>query len=348
MRCRKSSEQAQNTSKPHGSSGITRSELDVLNRSLNIPPLYREGRSAQGVAIYTLFSRMCQNANLDYNYLTTVFSSARDKLRRENMDELKQDAARMCELAQQHNIPMKVNKLTKDAIYGLACLYREFVNNPEYKTVEFFHQIIPADLREKKYYHGTDKEKNGIGIMQDEKISAQTYDKNNYLTPVPGKAYLATDAGYSLIYALGGVLMGSEIPESWIKTNGRYGYIFEIDGTALDEIQPDEDAIGELIDKGLHQPVPELEWLYGLARRYLTPNELKKVKSGEFIYYAKTGKKLVSLMSDDEKFALIRYGASVAHHGDVKPSGVYRIDKCRSKELAKDGSNLFEIAESIN
>jgi hypothetical protein len=50
-------------------------------------------------------------------------------------------------------------------------------------------------------------------------------------------------------------------------------------------------------------------------------------------------------MNDTQKILLIDMGVHIANHGKVMPSGVYLIDKTRTKELKEDCSNILDISE---
>lgn len=67
----------------------------------------------------------------------------------------------------------------------------------------------------------------------------------------------------------------------------------------------------------------------------------------DYADFAAAGKHLVPMMSDDEKLQLIDFGAHIAHGGVVRPAECWEFDRARNEELAKDGSNFFEIARRV-
>lgn len=210
----------------------------------------------------------------------------------------------------------------------------------------------------KIYYHGTDNDKFAKSILSK---GIQPPDlsigKKSMLTPVEGKVYITPNLEYALIYAIGGNMIGSELPEFFYK-RGKYAWLFAIDGKELKDIQPDEDSVGEMIyylmtgselagetfnKKEWKRP----NWLLSLARRKLTHRQLSKVADGEYSYWALAGKKLLKIMSDKQKLELIDSGAHIAHTGPIKPKEAWRMPKEKNEALNKDGSNFFQIAERV-
>jgi 2'-5' RNA ligase/GNAT superfamily N-acetyltransferase len=191
---------------------------------------------------------------------------------------------------------------------------------------------IPRDILSKAFFHGEDNSAKAEQLLTTGIIPPGSEGKKpskGFLIPVPGRTYATSNPEYALIYALGADMAGSDLPESFIKGKGRYGYIFQIDNTSLADLQPDEDAIGEAIWRG------DYTWLSNLARQHLTEHQYRKVLEGEYAYFAVAGKKLAPLMSADRKFQMIRDGAAIASLGPMRISKAWRIDKTRSPELAR-------------
>lgn len=215
----------------------------------------------------------------------------------------------------------------------------------------------PAD-RKKTYYHGTSKEEAIVGIM---KYGIEPLDLTNdtkYMgsnfTPVKNKVYITPEIRYAVIYALGGDFIGHEFYRS--RSDEEYGYLCVINGKNLgDNIQPDEDSIGELLSQG------KIKWLTDLANRYLSDEEFNEDDEDEYesqslldavydgVAEAQTiaGKKLVGYMTDDQKLDLISKGAHIAHEGKLKPNEIWKIKKEDCKLLDKDATNFFTIATKI-
>lgn len=232
--------------------------------------------------------------------------------------------------------------------------------------------------KRRKYYHGTSSEQAAISIMK-EGIKVQYYDKGKgvNLIPVSGRNYITADLHYAIIYALGGVFLGTTAPPVANEEN-RYGYVFVIKGIQLGDIQPDEDVIGEMIMKvfswgtsydpsTLKRSLKFVESknkkkfiknvfndmnlrtvLKLYAMNNLTDKQLSKLKDGEYDMFAHAGKKLVKLLPEKILLTLITYGAHIANDSALQPFEAWKIDKLRSEELKQDGSNFFQIAEKVN
>lgn len=240
-----------------------------------------------------------------------------------------------------------------------------------------------------KYYHGTSSTISGKniiknGIQPPTLVLDNGKKRNNYQTPVEGKVYVTPSLAYAICYTIGGNIAGhaservpykgnedrfkreiSDDPTS--RYNGRYGYVFVIDGSKLQDIQPDEDSIGEFIGQILSkgslikymdahdamtmQAALDDDYLklhvLGLAQTYLAPSTLKRIKDGEAIYQSKAGKVIVKRMSDWAKVRMVEYGFHCAHTGPLVPDEVWRIDKAKRGWLNKDGSNFFDIAKRV-
>lgn len=200
-----------------------------------------------------------------------------------------------------------------------------------------------AQMQAQPFYHGTPEESAAQQIMQQGLIiPPDLKDRKGFLKPVAGKVYLTPNISYALIYALGANMAGSEFPADWYAKKGRYGYVFQMNGADLQDVQPDEDSVGEMLyeQKGPY-------WLKNLAERIVAPSRMKAVMSGEYIYFASVGKQLIRAMSPAQLSELMALGGHVAHTGSVKPMAAWRVDKTRSQEFSKDGSNFFQVAEKI-
>lgn len=151
------------------------------------------------------------------------------------------------------------------------------------------------------------------------------------MAPVEGRTYATSDPEYALIYALGANMAGNEMSEEtrkWITEKGRYGHIFEIDNDSLNRIQPDEDAVGEAVSNETYP------WLNELAEEHLHRDydefgwsQLDRIMRGEYADWAHGGKRLVGLMTQEQKYQMIRDGASIANLGEMTFKNVWRIDK---------------------
>jgi hypothetical protein len=117
--------------------------------------------------------------------------------------------------------------------------------------------------------------------------------------------------------------------------------LFQIEGSLLKDIQPDEDSVGEMVHN------QKLPWLNSMAQRIVAPSRYKKCMDGWYAFYASIGKQLLKQMNDFQKKQIIDAGAHVAHQGAIKPSAAWRFDKLLCKLLVEDGSNFFQLAEKV-
>ncbi len=177
-----------------------------------------------------------------------------------------------------------------------------------------------------------------------------------------GRMYMTPSIQYALIYALGGVKMETEPWDGDKAPDKRYGAVFTIPGSELQDIQPDEDAVGEMLHDVLTNKLAhrdyhyellkspnDLKWLEYSAQRYLTPLQIQKVKRYDDIgHLIVAGKKLVGYLTDAQKLQLIDLGASIANQGGVHPSECWLVDKLDSMKYSKDGSNFFQVAHKTS
>lgn len=185
---------------------------------------------------------------------------------------------------------------------------------------------IPPDIKKRRFFHATNVESEAKSILKSGTVKPGQTEHVSKLTPVEGRAYATQDLEYALIYALGGAMAGHDLPESFFES-GQFGYIFEIDQNSLDDIQPDEDSIGEAIYDQRYG------WLNKLAKRVLTPRQHSDVMDGFYDEWASAGKKLVGKMTDEQKYGLIRDGAHIANLGELEIKNVWKVDKTKSADF---------------
>lgn len=210
------------------------------------------------------------------------------------------------------------------------------------------------------YYHGTSSIESVIGILRDESIKPSVNRSRRTAVPVLGRMYMTRSIYYALIYAMGGIKMGTSPWKGDDTPDRRYGAVFIIPGTELRDIQPDEDAVGEILHDVLKNSAThdyrydllkfpqDLNWLKWMAEINLTPLQLKKLINYEdYGHLIVAGKKLVKILNNDQKLMLIDLGASIAHEGGVKPAECWLVDKMDSEKYSKDGSNFFQVARKV-
>lgn len=200
----------------------------------------------------------------------------------------------------------------------------------------------PAELRGRVYYHGTPVAVWGQRILRTGRIEPREMTKvlkqtKAFTTPVRGKVYLTPSREQAVVYALWD---RPGVPE------GRYGYIFEIPGDALQDVEPDEDVVGMMAAAGLD--VERYRWLTTwnilhpavgamsdddlaavgrLAEKHLSTGKLDKLSEHEYVYYAYAGKKLLPRLPKRIRAKLLEAGAAVAHSGPIRFTKAWRLPK---------------------
>lgn len=215
--------------------------------------------------------------------------------------------------------------------------------------------------KSKIYYHGTDSEEAAHGIIKDKLIKPPEIDPNtNAVHAAEGRVYLTLYIGTAARFAFSTeTAPGEKFKLNKYNIGGQFGYIFEVEGKELSDIQPDEDDIGGILSDlyngtnytGITSDVPNWakESLINLAENNLTKSKIDDLKSIDYflINVFMYGSKLVDEMSDELKLTIIDAGAHIANKGAVKPRAYYKFDKRISEDLKEDYSNIKELSEYI-
>ena len=218
-------------------------------------------------------------------------------------------------------------------------------------------------------YHGT-KESSGKAILKDGFIDPKGTeikygDRKSSLRPQSNKVYMSHSIRYATIYAIGADMIGDESypSEQDFEKAGRYCYIFEFDEDDLKEenIHPDEDCIGELLQLYFRKETehnkydlskfenPLFSRIVALARNILTEPQLRNLTAiyCDYDWYAKAGKKLIPHLTPEMSKLLIEMGAHTAHTGKVYIKRAYKFDRKKNKLLKPDASNILELSLEI-
>jgi hypothetical protein len=229
-------------------------------------------------------------------------------------------------------------------------------NRPVYTPEENPPATPTVLLRD--YYHATPDDKAGKSIFKDGLIIPRPGKAGKaYQSPRKDFVYMSPQLYYAAIYALGGVYMGHNYPEDHWRGRGRYGYIFLVHKGDLIGVEPDEDDVGEMATADMDKRGPD--WLKSMAEwdakptlardpKWAKREKLRRAKDGEMAYQSLIGKQLLKRLSDNQKeFLMNMSGVNIANRGPVGFDAAWRLDKSRAPEIAKDGSNVLEIAERI-
>jgi hypothetical protein len=110
---------------------------------------------------------------------------------------------------------------------------------------------------------------------------------------------------------------------------------------------PDEDHVGKFVWEVWRKPEEQRSsmenYLLSSAKRYMTPRQFDNVIVGYINYWASGGKRLLRYVSPSLMNYLIDVSPVIATPGPVPVKGVWR----KSPDLAKDGSNFFDLAERL-
>lgn len=199
-----------------------------------------------------------------------------------------------------------------------------------------------ADILQSRYFHSTDKDDVGMAIFESRTVRPSSGGKG-YLSPVSGRTYVSKSLEIAAMYALGGVMMGRD--PHIRKGTGEFGWIFEVKSSGLVEVFPDEDEVGELVSRVVYGNETGFYWLKDLAERHVAPARLRRIKDGEYAYYASVGKQLLARMADWQMSQIIKTVKNLAVAGPLDVVAAWRLDKRKSKEIKPDGSNVLSVAE---
>lgn len=222
-------------------------------------------------------------------------------------------------------------------------------------------------------YHGTSSKTKGESILNDGIIKAPDLNgrPNTFLRPILGRVYITPKLEFVMSYVLGANVAGSDHFEPGQFGNKEYqeepwGYLFVIDEKELNDVQYDEDTVGELIftlwrtkfkvseDKQPFFKKPTVEEIHFLdwVKKHLHPKMFNKILEGEYNYWAKAGKMLLKIMPTNMKEWMMENLKSdsqeaYSNSGDLLFKEAWKFDKIKTKQLKRDGNNFFQLAERI-
>lgn len=203
-------------------------------------------------------------------------------------------------------------------------------------------EIIQPDksLRAATLYHGTSTKDAAEsikrnGLKSQPQILQQKYSGHESMIPIAGGIYLTRDFGNAVRYSF----MSEVKDEQYLQfvKSEPYGYVFEVDGSQLTGVTPDEDQYGNI----LHQIVlrnPTTPQLSALLSRI--PTHLRSTlqqKSIDYPTVALAGKWFIHNSSPSlQAYALNRY-SNVVNFGTMMPTAVWTIPKPDRRHLQDRG-----------
>lgn len=237
-----------------------------------------------------------------------------------------------------------------------------------------------ADLCARVWYHGTSHESWAIeilrnGLLPNDVTLVKKQPRRGAMTPVQGRVYLTSSVAFAQIYAIGANVAGHRVvgwEKEHSKPDRRYGYLFEVDGGALCDIEPDEDVVGYAVylahealrlGKNLDDYAQWSDWpgvplklasdralaarILSLGERWMTGVQFRKAIAGEYGGWSAGGKRMIPKLDEETRLLLASAGGNVAHAGGLMPKAAWKIDKLLVPELKRDGSNFFDIAKRV-
>lgn len=223
-------------------------------------------------------------------------------------------------------------------------------------------------MRAKTYWHGTARSERADGILREGLRPPESVSRG-HLAPRVGHVYLTPHLSYAIIYAVGGHTSLGAVPgaiEGLIQRHGRYGYLFEVSGSALSQVEPDEDSVGAAVSEAMNmergslyrhdepllvelQADPDFaRSLLAFARKSMTPRQLDGIRVGFTSAESSGGKRALRTMPDWMKLRLLAMGAHVANHGSLPTRSAWRFDRRKLPFLRTDGANFFDLAERVD
>lgn len=212
-----------------------------------------------------------------------------------------------------------------------------------FKSFYLDEMAKPTDEHRGLWYHGTNKD-GYEGIKTEGYLIPRkdvTEKTRKAMSPVHNKVYMTSDVGEAINYAFFRS-KPEELPDG-IKNYGtpiKFGYLVIIDGKELNDLDPDEDILADLIPKYVKEY--NNSWLRNLALTK-APKALDKYdRHGDYAYGTALGKLLIKYLTDEQKYELIRYGKKIAHTGQVKVKEIWKLsqEKYRQQYNKQDYKNF--------
>ncbi len=203
-------------------------------------------------------------------------------------------------------------------------------------------------MKSKDWYHGT---KNVDKILETMTlVPGNLHDVKSLkmFTPQYNRTYLTQSIEYALIYAFGCNL-------SCRKPINDTAYICVIDGNDLNDINPDEDIIADLIQRcftssnSIRKDISSIEIDFvDYIKRNITSKQLS-LAMDDYGHGTKVGKTLIKNMSDDMKIKLINYSVDkkLATLGGVNVKEIWKLDVDKYDDIKKDVINFKNYAIRI-
>lgn len=173
-------------------------------------------------------------------------------------------------------------------------------------------------------YHGTPFEKNAAGIKRNGLGAAKEFiiTGGDGSPGITGRSYLAKEMWNAIRYSF---FKPDSLNIEWseyIKEHP-YGYVFEF-SIPIDSLLPDEDAIGEMLNKYLEKG--ENNFLEKYIKN-IDRSILNQVKAGSFDAYAKAGKIIEPKLTLEDLKKIILDSKTATVSEVIRPSKIFKVKK---------------------
>lgn len=191
-------------------------------------------------------------------------------------------------------------------------------------------------LLDTNWYHGCDRE-SMLQIKKAGFLRPKEIVTNGMMAPMGNKVYLTSDLTKGIGYALFRSGSSLKYPRQNEDKNIK-GYLIVVKGSDLQDVDPDEDSIADMVPEYLRDEetgVHPFSWLRSLAK-YHAPKSLQRYDNGDYAHGTKLGKMLVKYLSDLDKLKIINHHKNVAHTGKIPIDQIWEIPAKYQKELLAD------------
>ena len=239
-------------------------------------------------------------------------------------------------------------------------------------------------LKRQLYWHGTCRDEYGRNILKTGikppsiEFVDRRYRKEPLLAPKPGIVYITSSLETALkdytfnrreLFVVNSeeeVSMtkfkkahNRKVWEIIDKQDGRYGWLFQIQGSQLRDIYPDEDLIGNILQTELSYGGYQYPWLVKLAKSTFDANRLENIKYAGYGngmprgQLASAGKELMDKLTDKQVYQLLKHDLpeanNLAHRGPIDPIHAWRVNKEDQAYIMDKNceERFFRVAEQV-
>lgn len=219
------------------------------------------------------------------------------------------------------------------------------------------------------YYHGTPSLEYAIEIFKNG-FKPGDMERRSVTVPMQNTVYFTDNVGFAMVYALAPVAYDYGQSDA-----SKYGIVFEIPGSELVDVYPDEYNMHHIL-YGLFSiyvnkvpvsdmkiastnrefPAKQMKWLYELSRKTIGDGGIRFLldnygtdSSEDEQTMLDLSKELIRFMSDQQRLQVMElFNTDIAHRKyRIRPSIGWLVRKADAKKYRKDGGNFFDIARKV-